>query len=66
MVSPSTFDLNGYSSEQIVKLYSLFVNAMHPILIEYGGKILKFQEDAIKSYFPKTSSKMILAGLKIF
>jgi hypothetical protein len=66
MVSPSAFNLDGYSSEQIVKLYSLFINAMHRILTEHGGEVLKVEGDAIRSYFPKTSNKNDFAWVKDF
>jgi hypothetical protein len=66
MVSPSTFNLDGYSSEQIKKFYSLFINAMHRILIEHGGKVLKFQGDTIRSYFPKKSNKYDFGWVKDF
>ena len=39
MVSPSNNEINltGYSSEQVGKFYSLFINAMHGIINEHGG-----------------------------
>ena len=66
MVSPSSFNLDGYSSEQIKKLYTLFINTMQPISIKHGGKLLKFQGDTIKSYFPKSSNKNDFVWVKEF
>ena len=42
MVSPTNneINLNGYSSEQVRKFYTLFINAMHRIINEHGGKVL--------------------------
>src|SRR6476659_9270282 len=66
MVSPSSFNLDGYNSEQIKTLYTLFINEMHRILIEHGGKLLKFQGDTFKSYFPKSSNNKDFVWVKDF
>ena len=64
LVSQSPDNLNGYNSEQIKKFYTIFINEMHRILIEYGGKVLNFQGDIIRSYFPKTSNKIDFGWVK--
>ena len=68
MVSPSNNEINltGYSSEQVRKFYSLFINAMHRIINEHGGKVLKVYGDSIRSYFPKTSSNNDFGWVKDF
>jgi len=66
IVSPFTLNFDKYSSEQVKKFYILFINAMDRILMEYGGKVLKFQGDTIRSYFPKTSSKNDFGWIKDF
>ena len=66
MVSPSAFNLDGYNSEQIGKLYTLFIKTMHQILIEHGGKVLRNEGDTIRAYFPKTSIKNDFGWVKEF
>lgn len=64
MVSPS--DLIGYSSEQMRKFYTLFINAMARISIQHNAKVLGVQGDSIKSYFPKSSNKNDFGWVKDF
>jgi len=68
MVSPSNNEINltGYSSEQVRKFYTLFINTMYRIINEHGGKVLNTYGDSIRSYFPKTSSKNDFGWVKDF
>lgn len=68
LVSPSNNEINltGYSSEQVRKSYTLFINAMHRIINEHGGKVLNTYGDSIRSYFPKTSNKNDFGWVKDF
>ena len=68
MVSPSNNEINltGYSSEQVRKFYTLFINTTYRIINEHGGKVLNTYGDSIRSYFPKTSSKNDFGWVKDF
>ena len=68
MVSPSNNEINltGYSSEQVRKFYTLFINTTYRIINEHGGKVLNNYGDSIRSYFPKTSSKNDFGWVKDF
>ena len=42
------------SAEEIRKYYSTFFDTMIPIILRYGGKVVKNIEDILLFYFPKT------------